>query len=104
MSEHNQSDFCILKFDELTNRLVRVEKFNEQRTEKENTIEKAILEIQLSNKLIAQTLSKLEERFENFTKDNSDKMFKVLQKSLYILFGIILALLGYKFNILDLLR
>lgn len=103
MNEHEMRDSCLWRFNDLENKLGVLEEKHDKRLEKDSIIEKAILEIQISSQLTAKTLAKLEEKFESLTKEKTnddkareDKWFKIFEKVLLILAGVIGALLGTK--------
>lgn len=97
---HEANETCLMRFSSLDERLERIEEKNEKRAENDKLIEKAIIEIQISSGLTAKTLAKLEEKFETLTQDKnkllSDGVFKLVEKVLFILAGIIGALIGQK--------
>lgn len=103
MNEHEMRDSCLWRFSELENKMSILEEKHDKRLEKDSIIEKAILEIQISSQLTAKTLAKLEEKFESLIKDKAsddktreDKWFKIFEKIILILAGVIGALLGTK--------
>jgi hypothetical protein len=97
---HDVNETCLMRFNALEEKLEILEDKNEKRAENDRLIEKAIIEIQISSGLTAKTLAKLEEKFETFigniNKTSGDNMYKLLEKGLYVLAGIIGALIGQK--------
>lgn len=87
---------CEFRFDTLEVKLEKMDELNQKRAERDSVIERAIVEIQTSNKLTAETLSRLETRFEGFSTASNDKWFKLVEKAIVILAGIIGVLIGQK--------
>lgn len=78
----------------IKDRIDTLEKSNTKRVEDLNTIEKAIIAIQVANEQTAKTLERLENVVQFNTNNNNDKWFKLIEKGLLILAGVISALVG----------
>lgn len=89
-------EVVLFRLGEVEKRMDKLEEKEEKRTEEQSIIQKAIIEIQLSSKLTAETLAKLENRFEKLASGSTDKWFKLFEKMIVILAAIIGALLGTK--------
>jgi uncharacterized coiled-coil protein SlyX len=89
-------EVVLFRLSEVEKRMDKLEEKEEKRTEEQSIIQKAIIEIQLSSKLTAETLAKLENRFEKLASGSTDKWFKLFEKMIVILAAIIGALLGTK--------
>jgi len=96
VQNHEQNKECIFNFTTIDARLDRMEESVERQSVRNETIEKAIIEIKTSSGLIAETLAKLESRFESFQTTSQTQMFKLIERALLVIAGIAGALLGVK--------
>lgn len=87
---------CEFRFDCLEVRMDKLDERDVKQTERYSIIEKAIVEIQTSSSLIAQTLGKLEKRFDDNVNNTNAKWFKIIERVLVLLAGIITAVIGEK--------
>lgn len=87
---------CLARLERLEVRTEKVEDKEEKRQDEMNLIGKAIIEIQVSSRLTAETLAKLESKFEAFNTRNENKMYDILKLCIVGLLGILGGVLGVK--------